>query len=305
LVICSVAFAFQSIGQTKTLAERLGYNATDKLLIVTAEDAGLCNAVNESAVQILQKGLVKNTTIMLPCPWSMEMVEFSKRNASYSYGLQLTLTSDFKNTYCWRPVSPAEKVPTLVNDRGFMYPEMNDVYRNADLSQVETELQSQISLAKKVGLEVHFLTSHLDILTYDENYFRILVKLASANNLPIRFLNQPSYGNDLDSRVKLLDEKHIVHPDYIVWNELDSIKSTRDVKPVLDGILRNLKPGVTELFISTAILSPEIKRLTRNYSRRVEQHEWAESPELAELVKELGIKIISYNELYKLQQAEK
>ncbi len=290
---------------SQTLAEQLGYKPTDKLLIITAEDAGLCNAVNEAIIQVLQRGTVSGMSLMAPCPWSLEMVDFAKRNAAYSFGLQLTLTSDYKNVYTWRPIASTEKVPSLVNDRGYMWADMADVYKNANLQQVETELRAQIEWAKKNAYPINYLSSHLELLTYNQSYFDILVKLASENNLPIRFLSTPNYGNDMEQREATLKSKGILHPDYVIWNELDSIKSNKDVKPVMESILKNLKPGVTELFVHPSILSPEIKRLTRTYSRRVEEYEWLSSPELLDLFKQLDIKIITYKDLYKLQQSKK
>jgi len=305
LYIISLFLWFNFNAQSQSLAEKLGYKATDKLLIITAEDAGLCNAVNEAIIQILQRGTVTGTSIMASCAWSMEMIDFAKRNQNYSYGLQLTLTSEYKNLYTWRPISSVEKVPTLVNDKGMMLSEMADLYKNANLNQVETELRSQIEWAKKCGLPITYLTSHLEVLTYNQAYFDILVKLASEYSLPIRFLNNPNYGNDIEARTKTLATKGILHPDCIIWNELDSIKSNRDVKPVMETIIKNLKPGVTELFVHPSILSPEIKNLTRNYSRKVEEYEWLTNPELLSLLKQQAVILISYKDLYKLQQNQK
>jgi len=296
---------FSSTSNAQTLAEQLGYKATDKLLIITAEDAGLCNAVNEAIIQILQRGTVTGTSIMAPCPWSLEMIDFAKRNQNYSFGLQLTLTSEYKNLYTWRPLTSSDKVPSLINEKGMMLSEMSDLYKTANLSQVETELRSQIEWAKKCGLPINYLTSHLEVLTYNQLYFDILVKLASEYSLPIRFLNSPNYGNDMEAREKTLKLKGIVYPDYIIWNELDSIKSNRDVKPGMETIIKNLKPGVTELFVHPSILSPEIKNLTRNYSRKVEEYEWLINPDLVALLKQQEIKLISYKDLYKLQQSKK
>jgi predicted glycoside hydrolase/deacetylase ChbG (UPF0249 family) len=291
--------------QSQTLAEKLGYKATDKLLIITAEDAGLCNAVNEAVIQILQRGTVTGISIMVPCAWSMEMIDFAKRNTNYTYGLQLTLTSEFKNLYTWRPICSAEKVPTLLNDKGMMLSEMSDLYKTANLNQVEAELRAQIEWAKKCGLPINYLTSHQEVLTYNQSYFDILVKLAAEYSLPIRFLNNPNYGNDIEARTKTLAAKGILHPDAIIWNELDSIKSNKDVKPGMETIIKNLKPGVTELFVHPSILSPEIKNLTRNYSRKVEEYEWLTNPDLLSFLKQQGVILISYKDLYKMQQIQK
>jgi len=290
---------------SQSLAEQLGFKPTDKILIITAEDAGLCNATNEAIIQVFQRGTITGTSIMAPCPWSLEMIDFAKRNQNYSYGLQLTLTSDYKNLYTWRPIASADKVPSLLNDKGMMLSEMTDLYKTANIAQVETELRAQIEWAKKCGLPINYLTSHLEVLTYNQSYFDVLVKLAGEYGFPIRFLNNPNYGNDIEAREKALQAKGILHPDNIIWNELDSIKSNRDVKPVLETIIRNLKPGVTELFVHPSILSPEIKNLTRNYSRKVEEYEWLINPDLLTLLKQNDIKLISYKELYKLQQTKK
>lgn len=294
-----------NVVMSQSLAEKLGYKSTDKLLIVTAEDAGLCNAANEAIIQVFQRGTITGASIMTPCPWSLEMIDFAKRNTQYSFGLQLTLTSEYKNKYTWRPIAAAEKVPSLLNEKGMMWSDMSTVYKTAVLQQVETELRAQIDWAKKCGLTIHYLTSNQEVLTYNQNYFEILVKLAAEYSLPIRFLNNPNYGNDIEAREKLLQSKGIIHPDAIIWNELDSIKSNRDVKPVLESIIKNLKPGVTELFVHPAILSPEIKNLTRNYSRKVEEYEWLSGTELPELLKQNGVILISYKELFKLQQNNK
>ena len=290
---------------SQSLAEELGYKSTDILLIITAEDAGLCNATNEAIIQIFQRGTITSTSIMAPCSWSLEMIDYAKRNPSYSYGLQLTLTSEYKNLYTWRPITSSEKVPSLINDKGMMWSEMSELYKNGTISQIETELRAQIDWAKKCGLPINFLTSHLEVLTYNQAYFDVLVKLAAEYGLPIRFLNNPNYGNDIEAREKTLASKGILHPDYIIWNELDSIKSNKDVKPVLESIIKNLKPGVTELFVHPSILSPEIKNLTRTYSRKVEEYEWLINPELLTLLKQSNIKLVSYKDLFKLQQAKK
>jgi len=290
---------------SQTIAEQLGYKSTDKLLIITAEDAGLCNAVNEAVIQILQRGTVTGTSIMAPCPWSLEMIDFAKRNQNYSFGLQLTLTSEYKNQYTWRPVASSDKVSSLLNEKGMMLSDMKVLYANAKMAEVETELRAQIEWAKKCGLPINYLTSHLEVLTYNQTYFDVLVKLASEYGYPIRFLNNPNYGNDIEAREKVLKEKGILHPDFIIWNELDSIKSNRDVKPGMETIIKNLKPGLTELFVHPSILSPEIKNLTRSYSRKIEEYEWLMNPDLLVLLKQCDVKLVSYKDLYKLQQSKK
>lgn len=55
-------------GQTNRL---LGYPADARLLIVNADDFGMCHAVNEAVFGALKEGLVRSTTLMVPCPWAI------------------------------------------------------------------------------------------------------------------------------------------------------------------------------------------------------------------------------------------
>jgi predicted glycoside hydrolase/deacetylase ChbG (UPF0249 family) len=48
----------------------LGYPPDARLLILNADDFGMCNAVNEAIVRTLEAGVVRSTSLMVPCPWA-------------------------------------------------------------------------------------------------------------------------------------------------------------------------------------------------------------------------------------------
>ncbi|MBN1584452.1 MAG: ChbG/HpnK family deacetylase [Anaerolineae bacterium] len=54
-----------SKGQANQL---LGYPADARLLIVNADDFGMCHAVNEAIFRALQEGIACSTSLMVPCP---------------------------------------------------------------------------------------------------------------------------------------------------------------------------------------------------------------------------------------------
>jgi hypothetical protein len=72
-----------------SLVERLGYKATDKLLIINGDDAGMCHAANVATIDSLERGLMTSATIMVPCPWFLEIAHYAKANPNKDFGVHL------------------------------------------------------------------------------------------------------------------------------------------------------------------------------------------------------------------------
>jgi predicted glycoside hydrolase/deacetylase ChbG (UPF0249 family) len=49
----------------------LGYPADARLLLINADDFGMCHAINEAIIRSLQHGIVTSCSIMVPCPWAL------------------------------------------------------------------------------------------------------------------------------------------------------------------------------------------------------------------------------------------
>ena len=54
----------------------LGYPADARLLIINADDFGMCHAVNQAIMTTLLDGIVGSTTLMAPCPWAGHAMRF-------------------------------------------------------------------------------------------------------------------------------------------------------------------------------------------------------------------------------------
>jgi hypothetical protein len=54
----------------------LGYPADARLLIINADDFGMCHSVNEAIMAALMAGIVRSTTLMVPCPWALHAMLF-------------------------------------------------------------------------------------------------------------------------------------------------------------------------------------------------------------------------------------
>ena len=93
LLGCQVSI-FAGRASAQTLAERRGYPAGTKLVIIHADDLGETHAVNAAAMKALQGGTINSASLMVPCPWFPEMADYAKSHPDADFGLHHTLTSE-------------------------------------------------------------------------------------------------------------------------------------------------------------------------------------------------------------------
>lgn len=105
------------VSQTNRL---LGYPDDARLLIINADDFGMCHAVNEAIFGVLKDGLVRSTTFMAPCQWMLHAMHFLADHPEVPFGVHLTVISDWVD-YRWGPVTPKENGPSLINKAGYFY----------------------------------------------------------------------------------------------------------------------------------------------------------------------------------------
>src|SRR5580700_3282484 len=115
----AVALLLSTFGlSAQTLADRLGYPAGTKLIIVHADDLGETHAVNAAAIKALEAGAINSASVMVPCPWFPEIADYAKSHPEADLGLHLTLTAE-RVYYRWGPAAPTDKVPSLVDRNGY------------------------------------------------------------------------------------------------------------------------------------------------------------------------------------------
>lgn len=290
--------------ETPTLAERLGYKASDKLLIVNGDDAGMCHPANLATIECLEKGLMRSATIMVPCPWFPEIAAYAKQNPAKDFGVHLCHTSEWMK-YRWGPVTDREKVPGLVDADGYLWHEVEDVYAHAKPEEALIEGRAQVKRALAAGIDVTHLDSHMGTLQLNPEYFKAYVQLAIEFDLPLRMASQETMARFGQPELRnQIAAKGIVFPDYFVYDELKNEKD--DVKAFWLGIVKNLKPGVTELYIHAGLPVDELKSISGTWSTRSQEYEvFTHDEDMKRLVAGQNIILIGYRPLRELQRAER
>ena len=166
-----------------TLAERLGFRASDRVAIVHVDDVGMSHAANEGAFQALAVGPATCGSIMVPCPWFAEAAARARDDAQHDLGVHLVLNSEFAR-YRWGPVAGRAAVPSLLDDAGFLPRTTLETVRQARPEEVEIELRAQIERALDAGIDVTHLDSHMGTCFFPP-FLEIYARLALDYDLPV------------------------------------------------------------------------------------------------------------------------
>ena len=228
--------------QTKSTAERLGYPAGSKLLILHADDLAVAHSVDAASFDALNSGAVSSASIMVPCPWLTEVADYAKTHPDADLGLHLTLTSEWK-TYRWGSVDSSDKVPSLLQPDGTFYSTTDQVAAKAKPDEAEREIRAQVERALAVGIHPTHLDSHMGSLFSTPALFAVYVKVAHEYHLPFLAMILPSDRGRLTS---LLAPSDFVLDNVVIAGE--GLKPDQTKAFYLNAV-KNLQPGLTEMIV--------------------------------------------------------
>jgi predicted glycoside hydrolase/deacetylase ChbG (UPF0249 family) len=209
----------------------LGYPADARLLLVNADDFGMCHAVNEAIIRSLEEGIVTSCSVMVPCPWALHALAWLQEAPDVPFGVHLTSVSE-QPTYRWGPITCCAEVPSLVDEAGYFYPEsrIEEFVDQVDVGELEREYRAQIEHVLNVGLRPTHLDSHCAIHTRREEIFEMTLGFSEwavhpgMGNAELRAVEPSSWRvrqTDFDFVVSqeartILQEEGIILVDYSV-----------------------------------------------------------------------------------------
>lgn len=304
--ITEIAFA-----QMPNTAEMLGYSPQDKLLIINADDFGMCHAENVATIELLKGGHISSATMMVPCPWVKEAVAFCLKHPEVNVGIHTTFTSEWKY-YKWGSVAPSSQVLSLLTPEGYFPSGVQTVETNARPEEIEIEMRAQIEKALAFGIKPTHFDNHMGSvygLLTGRHFFDVVFKLSAEYNLPFRLPRNLSDRylqvlpqaviQQMQQKSKEIIAKGYVLPDYL--ETVEHGKNFDETALAYQTLLSQLKPGVTELYIHAALPTEEMKAISGAWKNREMDYQFFQSPETREFLTKQEIKMISYRELRTLQ----
>ncbi|MGP8059879.1 MAG: polysaccharide deacetylase family protein [Acidimicrobiales bacterium] len=271
-----------------TLAERLGYDADAKLLILNADDLGFCHSANVAVFECLHSGLVTSATLMVPCPWAREA---AARYRGEDIGVHLTLTAEHE-LYRWGPITHA---PSLLGGDGGFPRTMEDVWDHADLDEVRRECRAQIERAILWGFDVSHLDAHMAVLQLRPEFFDVYVDMAVEFGLPLRML-----GGRLEDYLGFPARDVAAHAGVVFTDHMLFVPGVGS-RALFEERLSELKPGVTETLVHPAVDSPELRAIASDWEARVDDHRMVCADDgLRAALAGAGVTLIGYRALREL-----
>lgn len=258
LSILAVSFLFFSARPQQTIQERLGYPKNTKLLILHADDIGVSHSENMASITALEKGFVTSGSIMVPCPWFPEIAAYAVSHPDADLGLHLTLTSEWKY-YRWGPVAGKDKVGSLVNQKGFLYDDLDSLGKMAKLKEVEQELRAQIERAIQFGIHPTHLDSHMGGCFFNKEYMKIYIQLAREYHLPCLLspdIFKLAYHVDISD---FINEKDVIVDRIFMAFPPDYKLGTANY---YTRIISSLQPGLSCILLHAAYNNDEMQAVT-------------------------------------------
>ena len=295
-----------SLSQEKNLAEKLGFDPQAKLLMLHADDIGVAHSVNVASFKAFESGSITSGSVMVPCPWFLEVVEYAKSNPDHDLGLHLTLTSEWKN-YKWDGISSSSKIRSLINKQGHFYIGNEGVKLNATYEDVKRELRAQVNYSFKNGLVPTHLDTHMGTVRVRPEIFKAYFEIGQEFKIPV--VVSKDYKAEVLSQnfdKSNIDASQIIWVDKIYGKSNDSPIDLKSWENFYYGVVDDLKPGFNILELHLGFENEELKAMMIDHPHwgakwRELDLQIVESEKFKNYLKEKNIKLINWNQINKIK----
>jgi chitin disaccharide deacetylase len=272
---------------------RLGFSARDRVVIIHADDIGMCEATIPAMAELLDFGLVSSCSVMVPCPWFPLAAEWIRLHPETDAGVHITLTSEWAH-YRWRPVSTASQASGLVDPDGFLLKTTRQVQRRGKPDAIFKEACAQVALARRFGMQPSHVDSHMFSLKGDflSTYLRLVRKVRLPALIDRRALEK---WRRRGAGALKVEEQGI--PVFDCIGSPPNSGRPEDRVAILKSVFSSLPPGLSCVLLHPAQDTAELRAIMPNWRYRVADLKAFQSVSLKKYLRSLGIQIITYKTL--------
>jgi predicted glycoside hydrolase/deacetylase ChbG (UPF0249 family) len=301
IAVCSLALP----ARAETWAEKLGYPSGKIVLMLHADDIGMCFEANQAAKTYLEAGNIQSAALMVPCPWYNEMADWYKAHPDYDLGLHLAMNSEWK-WYRWGPVAGREAVPGMVDKDGYLWRGQIDTAMHASAAEIEKEIRAQIERALAKGPRPGHIDTHMGTLFVKAEYTKAYLKLAEEYRIPAMVIEQtPAVAAKFRKQGYPITEESLKMiaayklPKLDDFNAAPDGKTYEDKKQKFQELVRSLSPGLNEIIFHPSVLTETLKAITGSWQQRAWEAQMFADPEMKAFFEREGIVFTNWKEIMK------
>jgi predicted glycoside hydrolase/deacetylase ChbG (UPF0249 family) len=320
LIVCSLILfecsQNKSGSKTKatatTWAERLGYPKGKKVIMLHADDIGMCEEANISAKRYLLNGNIQSAAAMPPCPQFEDIIKWTIDHPEIDMGLHLALTSEWK-THRWPSVLPKEQVHGLIDEQGMLWKKVEDVVKNSNIDEISREVRAQIEKSLALGYRPSHIDTHMGTLYGHPDFAIEYLKIAMEYNIPANAidLSNPKVAEIFKKQGYPITDELIKFMESYTLPKLDFFTSAPNAKTyegkidAFKKLINTLKPGLTEIIFHPSEDTENLKTITNSWQNRVWEAKMFADSDLNKFFQDEGIIFTNWKEIMKRFEEKK
>ena len=243
--------------KNQSIIEKLGFEATDKVVIFHIDDIGFSHASNVAAFECLDFGVASCGSIITPASWFLEVASIYKNNRKYDLGVHLTLTCEY-DLYRWRALSSVDPKSGLLDSEKSLWRTSEEAIANVTVAAAELEMRAQIQMALDNGIDITHIDTHMGTVI-DPKFLPIYLKMTREFNVPAflprvnkEMLIEVGLGDTADVIIKMfsqLEAQGVPMLDHII---IDTGGEYTDKTEYYRKLFVEIKPGLTHFLFHPA-----------------------------------------------------
>lgn len=294
----------------ETWADRLGYPAGVKVVILHGSELGLSYETNAAGKKLAESGVLRSSSGLPTAPWFANYADWTVSQKKLDHGLELVLTSPWPK-YRWQPVASGALIDSLVDSQGYLWKTPLQVMVNAKIEDVEIELEAQLRLAESLGFRPTHLTTNRGVMFMRLDLAEVYLRFAQRHWIPAVAVELTPEQIDKFRRdgVPLPEELIALLDDYPLpklddFHILPAASSYEAGKQELLELLAKLKPGLSQIAFTPAIESDALPQIVTDWQQRVWDFQLLQDAEVIAALKQNDILLTDWREIMQRFEGE-
>ena len=282
------------------ILQKLGYGPRDRVVIVHADDIGLCQSSTGILPTLIEDGVLTSGSLMAPCAWFPAAAQWAAAHPKADLGVHLTLTCEW-NVYRWASLTGGA---TLHDDEGYQYRSMQAVFAAVSAADVAAEIEAQYARALRDGMQPTHFDSHMGTM-FGAAALGSYLALSQRTQTPaylVRLDAARLQANGFDAATAAFQANQLASVeaaglpvfDQMRWLELGNPEQNlADVQELFAA----LPAGLTYMICHPAADSPELRAIAPDWRSRVRDYAVMTDPALRAAVVAQGIHLIGWRDI--------